>query len=195
MRLIGLTGDIAAGKSTVSQMLEEKGAVIVDADRIAREVVEPGTPALRAIAERFGPSVIRPDGTLDRAALAAMVFADDVALKDLNAITHPAIAAEVARRVAEHAGSDRVVVFDIALMRDKQQYGVELMVLVTAPEEERVRRMIGERGATEADARARIAAQAYLADRARHADVVIDNSGTRDDLARQVDALWERLTS
>ena len=195
MRLIGLTGDIAAGKSTVSQMLEHKGAVIVDADRIARDIVEPGSPTLQAIVERFGHAVLRPDGTLDRAALAAMVFGDNEALKDLNAITHPAIGAEMARRASEHAGTDRVVVFDIALMRDKQQYGVELMVLVTAPEEERVCRMVRDRGTTEADARARIAAQAYLADRVRHADVVIDNSGTRDDLARQVDALWERLTA
>ena len=176
-------------------MLVERGAVLVDADAIQREVVAPGTPGLAAIVERFGPTVLLPDGTLDRPALAATVFGDESARKDLEAILHPAIGAEMVRRATEHAETDRVVVMDIPLLREKSRYGLELMIVVTAPVEERVRRLVGDRGMPEDDARARIAAQAYLADRVKVADVVLDNSGSVEDLERQVDDLWRQLAA
>ena len=194
MKLVGLTGDIGAGKSTVDALLAARGAVIVDADLLYREVVEP--EVLPALVERFGPSVRTASGKLDRPALAKVVFHDDAARKDLNAITGPFIVRAIAAAVAEHAGSDKVVIVDVALMRKKEQYGVELMVVVTAPVEVRVTRLVEQRGMSEEDARARVAAQqAEYGDRAAVADVVIDNAGSRADLEKQVDALWHRLTA
>lgn len=195
MRLVGLTGDIAAGKSTVAAMLADRGAAVVDADGIARQVVEPGTPALAAVVGRFGSGVLLPDGRLDRPALAAIVFDDEQARRDLEAITHPAIGAEMARQAAALAkeAESAAVVMDIPLLVDKARYGLDMMIVVTAPVEERARRLVELRGTTEAEARARIAAQAHLEGRADRADVVIDNSGSLAELASQVDSLWARL--
>jgi dephospho-CoA kinase len=195
VRLVGLTGDIGAGKSTVALLLAQRGAVIIDADQIARDVVEPGSPVLAAIVARFGEGVLCPDGTLDRPALGRIVFGDEKARKDLEAITLPPIGAELRRRAEEHAGSNQVVVLDVPLLTSKEHYGLDDMVVVTAPKGERVRRLVKDREMAEGDARARIAAQEHLAGRDAKADVVIDNSGPPSDLEQQVDQLWARLSS
>lgn len=196
MQLIALTGGIASGKSAVAARLAELGAVVVDADRIAREVVEPGTPALARIAEEFGPEFLTSDGALDRARLGALVFAEPDKRRLLNAITHPAVAArshELFAAAAE-ADPDAIVVYDVPLMVDADRTGeFDLVVVVVADPEERVRRMVELRGMTRADAEARIASQASDAERVAIADVVIDANGTLDETLRQVDALWERL--
>lgn len=193
MRL-GLTGGIGSGKSTVSAMLADHGAVIIDYDRIAREVVEPGRPALAAIAERFGQGILLPDGTLDRPALGAIVFADESARRDLEAITHPAIGELAwARDGAAPAGS--VIVHDHPLLVEVGlDQLVDVVVVVDVPEDVQVDRLVRLRGMTEADARARIAAQSSREGRLEAADIVVDNAGSPDDLAAAVNALWERLT-
>jgi dephospho-CoA kinase len=193
---VGLTGGIGSGKSTVSAALVARGAELIDADRIAREVVEPGTPALLAIAERFGPNVLDKDGRLDRPALAAIVFSDATALHDLNAITHPAIAAAVIDRVQMLESSDRIVVLDIPLLdrRSVHSYGIQIVVVVDIPVDTAVARLVGERGFAEADARARVAAQESREERRALADLVIDNAGTRADLESEVDRVWAELT-
>jgi len=186
---IGLTGGIGSGKSTVSALLAERGAVIVDADRIAREVVEPGTPGLAAVVAAFGESVVGPDGGLDRPALAAVVFADPEARARLDGIVHPLVRARAAEVVAA-APPDAVLVHDIPLLVETGQAGrYELVLVVQADLDTRVARLIA-RGMTEDDARARIAAQATDEQRAAVADVVLDNSGTREELAAQVDRFW-----
>ncbi|MCZ7525787.1 MAG: dephospho-CoA kinase [Acidimicrobiia bacterium] len=189
MLLVGLTGGIGSGKSTVAAMLAERGARIVDADAIAREVVEPGRPAFDRLVERFGPGVVGPDGRLDRPALAAIAFADDEARADLDAITHPAVGEELLRRVAE-APADAVVVLDVPLLveaaRDRPY---ELVIVVEAPREVRLARLEA-RGVPRADAEARMASQATDAQRRAVADMVLDNGGTLADLERQVDEAW-----
>jgi len=186
---IGLTGGIGSGKSTVSALLAERGAVIVDADRIAREVVEPGTPGLAAVVSAFGDGVVGPDGGLDRAALAAVVFADAEARARLDGIVHPLVRARAAEVVAA-APPDAVLVHDIPLLVETGQAGrYELVLVVQADLDTRVARLV-QRGMTEDDARARIAAQATDEQRAAVADVVLDNSGTREELAAQVDRFW-----
>jgi dephospho-CoA kinase len=196
VHLVALTGGIASGKSTVSARLAEHGAVIVDADRIAREVVEPGTPALAAIAERFGPGVIRPDGTLDRPALGAIVFSDEESRLALNAITHPAVVAESQRRFRAAAEADphAVVVYDVPLLAEGRG-GVEFreVLVVHAPADTRIRRLVEFRGMGEDEARRRVASQASDEERLAIADVVIDASGALDDTLAQADAEWERL--
>ena len=187
---IGLTGGIAAGKSAVATRLAELGAVLIDADRLARAVVEPGTPGLAAIAEAFGPGVIGADGALDRPALGAVVFADADARERLNGIVHPLVRAAALDRRAQ-AAPDAVVVEDIPLLAESGQAGrFALVITVQAPLAERIRRMVQDRGMTEADARARIAAQATDEQRAAIADVVLENSGTLDELRAAVDAVW-----
>jgi dephospho-CoA kinase len=190
MILVGLTGGIGSGKSTVSDLLAARGAVIVDADAITREVQQPGQPVLAAIADRFGAGVISADGSLDRAALAGIAFADQDALKDLNAIVHPAVRAEIERRVAAERDSERVVVLDIPLLVEGGRYGVAGVVVVEAPVAVAVERLVKFRGMDEADARARMAHQATREQRRASADRVIDNSGDRDMLGRQVEELW-----
>jgi dephospho-CoA kinase len=186
---IGLTGGIGSGKSTVSALLAERGAVIIDADRLAREVVEPGTPGLAAVVDEFGDGVLTPDGALDRPALAAVVFADPAARRRLDAIVHPLVRA----RTLELAGAvpaDAVVVHDVPLLAESGQTGsYDLVLVVEADPEIRVARLVA-RGLTEDDARARIAAQATDEQRRAVADVVLDNSGTREDLAAQVERFW-----
>ena len=190
---VGLTGGIGSGKSTVARLLAEHGALVIDADQIAREVVEPGQPALTEIAERFGPDVITTDGSLDRAALAAIVFADAVALADLNAITHPRIAARTAQLI-DAAPDDAVVVYDMPLLVENDlAEGWDHVIVVEADREVRVRRLI-ERGLDEADIEARMSRQASDEQRRAVADVVIDNSGDLDSLRAQVDHTWPHLT-
>ncbi|MFO6453238.1 MULTISPECIES: dephospho-CoA kinase [unclassified Aeromicrobium] len=192
-RRVGLTGGIASGKSTVSARLAALGAMIIDYDRLAREVVEPGSPALDLIAQRFGAGVITPEGTLDRPALGALVFADPAALKDLEAITHPAIRDLAARREQE-AGPDGIVVHDNPLLVEMGAAAAcEVVIVVDAPEEIQIARMVGDRGMSEADARARIAAQASREDRNAAADVLIENTGTREQLSARVDEVWKDL--
>lgn len=191
---VGLTGGIGSGKSTVSQLLADRGAVVIDADAIAREVVEPGTPGLAEIADRFGPGILSPDGSLDRAALAAIVFADPVKRAVLNDITHPRIAQESARRLAA-APSGALIVYDVPLLVENGlTEGWDAVVVVDAPEEVRIARL-GDRGLSEEEARLRIAAQATRDQRLAAADLVVDNAGTPEELAAEVDRLWTRLTS
>ena len=192
---VGLTGGIGAGKSLASVLLAERGAVVIDYDLMAREAVAAGTPALAAIVERFGPSVLLPDGTLDRPALGATVFGDDDARRDLEAITHPAIGALAWQRDAE-APDGAVIVHDHPLLVETGLAELmDLVVVVDAPKEVQVDRLVRLRRMSEADARARIAAQATREDRIAAADVVIDNSGSVEELVPQVDALWQRLVS
>ena len=190
---VGLTGGIGSGKSAVARLLAARGAVVIDADAIAREVVEPGTEGLQAVEDEFGDDVIGPDGRLDRAALAAMVFSHQVLLARLEAIIHPRVRA---RRQELLAGldPDDVVVEDIPLLVEKgMQDAFDVVVVVTAPVETRVARLVGERGMDEADVRARIAAQAPDEARVEVADVVIDNSGDLAALEDEVAQLWRRL--
>lgn len=189
---VGLTGGVGSGKSSVAALLAAKGAVIIDADRNAREVVEPGTPGYDAVVVRFGPSVVSADGTLDRAALAAIVFNDQQALADLNAIVHPLVGQKMAQLMAE-APAGSIVVHDVPLLvENKLAPAYDLVVVVLADVETRVRRLEG-RGMPEADARARIATQASDEERRAVANEILQNDGDRDALAAQVDALWERL--
>jgi dephospho-CoA kinase len=190
---VGLSGGIGSGKSTVSRGLARRGAIVVDADAIAREVVEAGSPGLAAVVERFGEEILTGDGQLDRPRLAALVFVDDAARADLNAIVHPLVAAETARR-ASAAPENSIVVFDVPLLVEAARSGYDLVVIVEAPEEVRLERLV-RRGMDPDDARRRMAAQAGDAERRKVADVVLDNSGSEADLEAQVDALWARLES
>jgi dephospho-CoA kinase len=192
---IGLAGGIGSGKSTVSARLAELGAVVIDYDRLARESVEPGTPGLAAIAERFGDDVIAADGTLDRNALGAVVFGDDTARADLEAITHPAIF-ELATALEATVADDGVVVHDLPLLVEAGMATLfDLVVVVDVPEDVQVERLVTLRGMTEAEVRARLAAQASREERAAVADVVLDNTGTIEDLEARVDELWTRIQS
>jgi len=192
---VGLTGGIGSGKSTVSELLAAHGAVVIDYDVLAREAVEPGSAGLEAIAERFGAGVIAPDGTLDRPALAAIVFADPAALSDLNAITHPAIWRLAAAREAE-AGPDAIVVHDNPLLVEMgAAQHCDVVVVVDVPEEVQVARLVSSRGMSEEEARARIAAQASRQQRTGAADLVIDNTGPMDELALIVGGTWDELVS
>ncbi len=192
MLVIGLTGGIGSGKSTVSALLAEKGAVVVDADAIVREVQQPGTPVFDAMVERFGAGIVAGDGSLDRAAVADLVFGDPGALADLNAIVHPAVGAEIARRMEALAATDDVVVLDVPLLvESKNAYPVAGLLVVDVDPDVAVRRLVQHRGMREADVRARMTRQATRDARLARADRVIDNSGTLDDLRPQVDAAWE----
>ena len=192
MVVVGLTGGIGAGKSTVSAMLADRGAVVVDADVVAREVVVPGGPAYDAVVDRFGPGVVAADGTLDRAGLAQVVFADGAARADLEAIVHPAVKAAMDERVAAEAGSGHVVVLDIPLLVESraERHGLAGVVVVDCPVETAVRRLVERRGLAEDDARARVAAQASRAERLARADFVIDNAGDLTHLAAEVERCW-----
>lgn len=189
---VGLTGGIASGKSTVADLLAARGAVVIDADVLAREVVEPGTDALAAIEQRFGASVIR-EGALDRAALGRIVFADAGARRDLEAIIHPAVRARAAE-LAEQAGSEAVVVQVIPLLVETGQQGdFDLVVVVDVEPETQIERLRERNGFSRSEAEDRINAQVSRAERLAAADVVIDNSGGPEDLASQLDRLWTRL--
>jgi dephospho-CoA kinase len=197
MRVIGLTGGIAAGKTVVADRLAELGAVRIDADRLAREVVEPGTPALAEIAQRFGAGVIRDDGSLDRPALGAVVFQDPDARRDLEAITHPAVRALSARRMAEagEADPDAIVVYDIPLLVESGRVDeFDRIIVVHAPREERIRRLVELRGMPRAEAERRIASQASDEDRLAVADDVVDSGVSLASTLEQTDRLWANLS-
>ncbi len=197
MPLIALTGGIASGKSTIASRLAEHGAVIVDADAIVRDVQRAGSPVLSAIADAFGEQVIRGDGELDRAALGAIVFSDADALSQLNAIVHPAVRSESARRfgAAFAADADAVVVYDVPLLVEARADDPwDLIVVAHAPADVRERRLVELRGMTSDEARSRIAAQVSDEARLALADVVIDTAGSMEDTRAQVDDLWTRLT-
>lgn len=193
MIVVGLTGGIGSGKTTVGRLLAERGAVIVDADAIVREVQQPGSPVLEKLAERFGASVIAEDGSLDRAAVAAVAFSDPEALKDLNAIVHPAVGDEITRRVLDERHGARVVVMDIPLLTENPRPGLQAIIVVDVPTEVQVQRLVESRGFDEDDARARIARQASREARLATASHVIDNSGSAADLEPQIEKLWSEL--
>jgi len=191
MVVVGLTGGIGSGKSTVAAMLAERGAVVVDADRLAREAVAVGTAGHRAVVDRFGADVVADDGSLDRRALAGVVFDDPAALADLNAIVHPPVRAAIAARLAELTGTEAVVVLEIPLLVESgRSYGESAVVVVDCPEDVALRRLVDGRGMDEADARRRMAAQIPRAERLAAADLVIDNSGPLEALEPQVAELW-----
>ena len=192
--IAAVTGGIGSGKSTVVALLAQRGAAVIDADAVAREVVEPGKPALARLVERFGPGIVTTDGRLDRPALAAIVFSDVEARRFLDAITHPAIGVEIQRRILA-APPDAIVVCDVPLLaegRTKRPWHPDAVVVVEAGLEARLQRLV-ERGLTRADAEARIAVQATDEQRRAMADYVIDNSEGLDELTPQVDALWTAL--
>lgn len=194
MLKVGLTGGIGAGKSEVSRMLVGYGAVLVDADRIAREVVEPGTPGLDAVVEEFGTGVLTSEGTLDRPKLGSIVFADAERLAALNAIVHPLVGARSAELEGE-AGPDSVVVHDVPLLTENGLAPLyDLVVVVDAAPETQLDRLVHLRGMTEEEARARMAAQAPRERRRAVADLVIDNDGPIAALEPQVRSVWAELT-
>jgi dephospho-CoA kinase len=192
--LVGLTGGIGSGKSTVADLLAARGAWIVDADAAARSVVEPGSPALEKLVERFGKQILDGSGRLDRPALAALAFADETSRKDLEAITHPAINEEFLRRM-QAAPDGAIVVCDVPLLAESpaaQARGYPVVLVVEAPRELRLERL-AHRGVERADAEKRMAAQASDEDRRAIATHVIDNAGDRAALERQVDEIWPDL--
>ncbi len=192
MLRVGLTGGMGSGKSTVAKRLDQLGAKIIDADIIAREIVEPGQPALEELADTFGADILREDGTLDRAELASRAFATEEATKKLNAITHPRIAALTKQRY-EGAGSYAVVVYDMPLLIENGlAEDQHLVLVVSAPEALRVDRLVESRGVSREDAQRRIATQVDDQTRLRAADVVLDNSGTQEQLIEQVDQAWHQ---
>jgi dephospho-CoA kinase len=198
MFVCGLTGGIAAGKSTVAGRLAERGAAVIDADGLAREVVEPGTSGLRAVVERFGRSVVSDTGDLDRAALGRIVFADPGARADLEAIIHPAVRELSARRMAEAVSDEpeRVVVYDVPLLVESRGAGdFDVVVVVDTPRETRLRRLVELRGMTETEAERRLDAQAPDDVRLAVADLVVDAGGTLEDTRRASDELYDRLRS
>ena len=195
MILVGLTGGIGSGKSTVSTLLAERGAVIVDADAIVRDVQRPGSPVLAEMAEAFGPQVLTAAGELDRAAVAAVVFSDPEALTRLNKMVHPAVGREMNKRITEQRDTDNVVVLDIPLLTENPREGLQGRIVVDVPVETQVERLVASRGFDEADARARIAKQATREQRLEAADFVVDNSGDLEALTPQIDRLWAWLTS
>lgn len=215
MITVGLTGGIGSGKSTVANALVQRGAVLVDADAITKELQEPGQPVFEAMVERFGARIVASDGQLDRAAVAAIVFTDEEALADLNKIVHPKVGETIAARIAAHAGTDAVVILDIPLLtegakRTEQakvssaheesgtkkkppRYEMQAVLVVDCPVDTAVARLVEFRGFEEADARARVAKQSTREERRALADFVVDNGGPQSALEQQIDAAWEWL--
>jgi dephospho-CoA kinase len=190
---VALTGGIGSGKSTVGSLLVERGAVLIDADRIAREVVEPGTEGLARVVERFGSGILLDDGNLDRPQLASIVFADEAARADLNAIVHPAVGRRIAERLAELASADVIVVLDIPLLVEggpRDRYPVAGVLVIDCPVGDAIERLVAGRGMDRADAERRAAAQASRPERVAQADFVILNVGTLDELALMTDRAW-----
>ncbi len=194
VRTVGLTGAIGSGKSTVARLLAERGAVVLDADAVTRDLQRPGQPVHRRIVQRFGPEVVGPGGALDRPALAGIVFSDGAALADLEALVHPEVHAVMDERLAALAGTEAVVVLDVPLLLESGDYEVGGVVVVDCPTEVVMRRLV-ERGMAEADARARLARQVSREERLARSDVVIDNSGALDALGPQVAGAWTWIQS
>ncbi|MFD6277493.1 dephospho-CoA kinase [Streptomyces sp. NPDC060209] len=195
MLKVGLTGGIGAGKSEVSRLLASYGAVVIDADRIAREVVEPGTPGLTAVVEAFGPGILGQDGSLNRPALGSIVFADPARLATLNAIVHPLVGARSAE-LERAAGDGAVVVHDVPLLTENGLAPLyDLVVVVDAEPDTQLDRLVRLRGMTESDARARMSTQATREERLAVADLVVDNDGPLEDLEPQVRTVWSELTA
>lgn len=193
MLRVGLTGGIGSGKSAVSGLLASHGAVVIDYDQLARDVVEPGSPALERIAQRFGADLLTDDGALDRPALGAIVFNDPESLRTLEGITHPAIRELAAARQAA-APADAVVVHDNALLIEMGHHtSMDFVVVVDVPQEVQIARLVESRGMAEAEARARIGNQTSRESRTGVADFIVDNTGSLDELSRIVGGLWERL--
>ncbi len=195
MILVGLTGGIGAGKSAVSLQLASHGAIVIDADVIVRELQLPGQQVFADIVQRFGPEVVAPSGHLDRAALAARVFGDAEALADLNRIVHPAVGREMMRRIDDQRSTTNVVVLDVPLLVENPRTGLCGTVVVDLDPEVAVERLVAQRGYTGEEARSRIARQASRKARRSVADWIIDNSGSRLDLARQVGLAWRWMCS
>lgn len=191
MILVGLTGGIGSGKSTVSSLLADAGAVIIDGDAITRELQQPGEPLLQVIAERFGEAVLDESGALIRQRLADIVFNDVDALKDLNKIVHPAVGKELERRLDEQRSTTNVVILDIPLLAENPRKGLCGTIVVDVPEDIAVSRLVAQRGMREDDARARMANQASREKRLAIADQVIDNSGSLEELQRRVSEVWQ----
>ncbi|WP_123039569.1 dephospho-CoA kinase [Cohnella candidum] len=193
---IGLTGGIATGKSTVASLLARRGALLIDLDRIAREIVEPGQPSLEAIAREFGQAVLQPDGTLDRKKLGSIVFADTDRRKALERITHPAIRAVMKERMQAYESEfpERLTVVDVPLLYESQltSYFSKVMV-VYVPREEQLRRLIERDKLSAAEAERRLAAQMDIEEKKRLADYVIDNGGSLEDTERQIERLWREM--
>ncbi len=195
MLAVGLTGGIGSGKSAVADLLVAKGAVLIDADQIARDVVAPGGPAYQPLIDRFGPGIVAADGTIDRPALAAVAFADEESRLALNAITHPAIGIAMIEARNALADTDKVVVLAIPLLTalHRETVKLDLVVVVDCPTEVALERLLSQRGFDRTDAEARIRSQISREERREGADYVIDNSGDRAALEREVDKLWEWL--
>ena len=193
MYRVGLTGGIGAGKSEVSRRLSAQGAVVIDADAIAREVVEPGTPGLAEVVAAFGPEVLLPDGSLDRPRLGDLIFADPDLRARLNGIVHPLVGARM-RELEESAGPGSIVVHDVPLIAENNMAGAyDLVVVVDVPPRLQLDRLVRHRGLTREQARARMAAQASREQRLGIAGIVVDNSGSLAELDRQVGELWTEL--
>jgi dephospho-CoA kinase len=193
--LVGLTGGIGSGKSTVARLLEKRGAVVFDADLLAREAVEPGTPGHAAVIERFGADVLAPGGELDREALASIVFADPAARRDLEQIVHPEVRRLFAEGSEAYRDTDRVVVFSAPLLVETGMHtAFEVLVVVSASVATQIERLMRQRGMSEPSIRARIDAQAPLEDKAAAADFLVDNEGSLDELESQVEQLWNDLS-
>jgi dephospho-CoA kinase len=194
MLLVGLTGGIGTGKSTVARMLEKRGAVVFDADVLARQAVAPGTPGFDQVIERFGPNVLAPGGGLDREALASIVFSDPAARRDLEGIVHPEVRRMFAEGCEEYRDSDRVVVFSAPLLVETGMHtAFDLLIVVSAPVATQIERLMRDRGMAERDVQARIAVQLPLEAKAEVADILVDNEGTLEDLERRVELVWRDL--
>jgi len=194
MLLVGLTGGIGTGKSTVARMLEKRGAVVFDADVLARQAVAPGTPGFDQVVERFGPNVLAPGGGLDREALASIVFSDPAARRDLEGIVHPEVRRMFAEGCEEYRESDRVVVFSAPLLVETGMHtAFDLLIVVSAPVATQIERLMRGRGMAERNVQARIAAQLPLEAKAEVADILVDNEGTLEDLERRVELVWRDL--
>lgn len=194
MILVGLTGGIGSGKSSVSQMLGERGAIIIDGDAIARVLQRSGTAVFAAMVERFG-DVVGADGELDRAKIATIVFSDAQALSDLNKIVHPAIGVEMLRRIAELRDTNAIAILDFPLLAESPRKGLSGVIVVDVDTQLAIERVVRDRGMKPADVQARIDKQSSREDRLAIADLVIDNSGSLEDLIRQVDTAWEWIIS
>lgn len=192
--LVGLTGGIGSGKSTVARMLASRGAVVLDADVFARQAIDPGTPGLDRVVAAFGEGVVNTDGSLDRGKLADIVFHDEAKRRELESIVHPEVQRLIAEGISEHTGTDAVVVIDSPLLIETGAYrAMDLVVVVSADPNTQIERVVADRGIPEADARARLAAQMPLDQKTAVADRVLDNRGSLEDLERAVDVLWREL--